>query len=225
MCGRYAFSHSAADLQALFDVINPNVLAAAARYNIAPTQQVTIVFRNREGQRSAGRARWGLIPHWVKDPGQWRAATFNARSEDVEHKPTFRQAFRRGRVLVPASGFYEWKHENGGKTPYHVRAKDGRPLVFAGLMDVWRDKQGGEPLVSCSILTAPSKGRLEDLHRRMPVIVPAREFEAWLSSEEPAAALEQVRAAFEADDLEVYPVTREVNSAREDRPEFIVPLG
>lgn len=210
----------------MFDVVNPEQLSDAGRYNIAPTQKVTMVFRNRAGRRSAGKARWGLIPHWVENPSEWRAATFNARSEDVDRKPTFRQAFKRGRVLVPASGFYEWKREEGGKTPYHVRAKDGCPLAFAGLMDVWRDKQrDDEVLVSCAVLTAPSAGQLEDLHPRMPVIVQPSAFEAWLSSEEPGRALQQVLGAMKTDDLEVYPVSSEVNSARRDRPEFVLPLS
>lgn len=225
MCGRYAFSHSAADLQALFAVANPDSLEEAARYNIAPTQPVIVVYRNREGLRKARPARWGLIPNWIDDPGAWRAATFNARSEDVARKPTFRQAFKRGRVLVPASGFYEWKREDGGKTPHHIRAQDDRPLAFAGLMDVWRDRKGGgEPLVSCTILTTASRGRLVDLHDRMPVVVPPGEFEAWLASEEPGKALDRVLTAFDVDDLEVYPVSTAVNTSREDRAEFTLPL-
>lgn len=225
MCGRYAFSHSLDDLQALFQVVNPEALAGTSSYNIAPTKSVTIVFRSRDGSRKAGRARWGLVPHWVKDPTEWRASTFNARSEDAAKKPTFRQAFRQGRVLVPASGFYEWRREDGVKIPYHVRARGGEPLAFAGLMDVWRSKNSDERLVSCAILTTASSGSLRDLHDRMPVIVPEQEFEHWLSSEEPGEALDRVLGAGGHDDLEVYRVTTEVNSSRDDRPEFIEPVG
>jgi putative SOS response-associated peptidase YedK len=225
MCGRYAFSHSVADMQALFDVANPEQLGGEARYNIAPTQPVNLVFRDREAVRRAGRARWGLVPSWVKDPREWKASTFNARSEDAAVKPTFRQAVRRGRVLIPASGFYEWKRENGAKAPYYVRASDGGPLAFAGLMDVWRGKEGDERLVSCAILTTASAGRLQDLHDRMPVMVPAEEFDDWLGGSDGAAALERIVASGPDRDLEVYRVSTAVNSARDDRPEFSEPVG
>lgn len=225
MCGRYAFSHSVDDLQALFEVSNPEALTGTPSYNIAPTQSVTIVFRSRDGSRKAGRARWGLVPRWVKDPGEWRASTFNARSEDAAGKPTFRQAFRQGRVLVPASGFYEWRQEGGLKVPYHVRARDGGPLAFAGLMDVWRNKSSDERLVSCAILTTASSGRLSELHDRMPVIVPEQEFEEWLSGEEPGEALERVLSAGSNEALDVYRVSTAVNSSRDDSPVFVEPVS
>jgi putative SOS response-associated peptidase YedK len=212
-------------MQALFDVSNPEELGQEARYNIAPTQTVTVVFRNREGLRKAGRARWGLIPGWVKNPGEWKASTFMARSEDAAMKPTFRQAFRRGRVLIPASGFYEWRRENGAKAPYHVRAKDGGPLAFAGLMDVWRDRESDERLVSCAVLTTASAGLLRDLHDRMPVMVAPDEFDEWLGGDDGSTPLGRILAAGPARDLEVYRVSQAVNSARDDRPEFSQPVA
>jgi putative SOS response-associated peptidase YedK len=225
MCGRYAFTHSVADLQALFDVANPEEFGVEARYNIAPTQPVPIVFRGRDGVRRAGRARWGLVPNWVKSPSEWRAATFNARSEEAPRKPAFRQAFQRGRILVPASGFYEWKRDDGAKTPYHVRARDGSPLAFAGLMDVWRDRNSDERLVSCTVLTTGSRGMLEPLHDRMPVMVAPRLFDTWLEDDDPEAAVEGLVAAAPLDALEMYPVSTEVNSSRGDDPSFTVPIG
>ena len=224
MCGRYAISHSAADLQSLFDVVNPRDFTVDARYNIAPTQLVPMVFRNREGERSAGNARWGLIPGWVKKPSEWKASTFNARSEEVAGKPTFRNAFKRGRVLVPASGFYEWKREGGTKTPYHIRQRSGEPLAFAGLMDIWRDKESDERLVSCTILTTAAAGPVEELHNRMPVMVDRSEFDDWLSNEDPQEALQQVLSSAPLDEIELYPVDSAVNSTRNDDPSFVVPL-
>jgi putative SOS response-associated peptidase YedK len=225
MCGRYAFSHTMADLQALFQVANADDLAAAPRYNIAPTQLVPVVFRDPEGTRTAGWARWGLVPHWVGEPSEWRAATFNARSEEVAAKPAFRQAFKRGRVLVPASGFYEWRREGGAKTPYHIRRRDGSPLAFAGLMDVWRDRESDERLVSCAILTTASRGPLLELHDRMPVMVQPDDFEPWLASDRPAEALEHLLAADVTADLEVYRVSALVNSTKNDQADFTLPVG
>lgn len=225
MCGRYAISHTAADLQSLFGVVNPDAFADLARYNIAPTQLVPMVYRNREGERSAGNARWGLVPSWVRDPADWKASTFNARSEEVGSKPTFRNAFRRGRVLIPASGFYEWKREGGSKTPYHIRKRSGEPLAFAGLMDVWRDRESDDRLVSCTILTMAADGPVEELHDRMPVMVAKEEFDTWLSHGDPEEALRTVLATVPLGEIELYPVSPAVNSTRNDDPSFIVPLA
>lgn len=225
MCGRYAFSHSTADLQALFDVVNPDELAFEPRYNIAPTQVVPIVFSNREGLRSAGRARWGLIPGWVKDPKEWRASTFNARSEEVASKPTYRNAFKRGRILVPATGFYEWMRNGAEKRPFFIRPRDRTPLAFAGLMDVWRDKQSDERLVSCTILTTAAVGPMTELHSRMPVIVAKDEYEPWLTGDDSSAVLEEVIANMPADRIESYEVDRLVNNTRNDEARCIEPLA
>lgn len=225
MCGRYAISHSAADLQSLFEVVNPDHLSAQPRYNIAPTQLVPMVFLNREGERSAGNARWGLIPGWVKQPSDWKASTFNARSEEAAGKPTYRNAFKRGRVLIPASGFYEWKREGGAKTPFHIRKSSGEPLAFAGLMDIWRDRESDERLVSCTILTTAAAGPVEQLHDRMPVMVARSEFDSWLSSEDSEEALRRILASAPIDEMELFPVSPAVNSTRNDDPSFVVPLA
>ena len=225
MCGRYAISHTAGDLQSLFDVVNPQDFAVEQRYNIAPTQLVPMVFRNREGERSAGNARWGLVPGWVKNPSDWKASTFNARSEEVANKPTFRNAFKRGRVLIPASGFYEWKREGGSKTPYHIRKRNGEPLAFAGLMDIWRDRESDDRLVSCTILTTASAGPIEELHNRMPVMVAKEEFDTWLSGDDSEAALQEVLASPPLDEIELYPVSSAVNNTRNDDPSFVTPLA
>lgn len=218
-------SHTAADLQLLFGVVNPDDFSSDPRYNIAPTQLVPIVFRNREGKRSTGRARWGLIPSWVGKPSEWRASTFNARREEAASKLTFRQAFKRGRVLIPASGFYEWRREGDAKTPYHVRSREGTPLAFAGLMDIWRDKRSDERLVSCAILTTASEGVLAELHDRMPVVVAPGEFNTWLAEPQSDEALGRVLRSAPLASLELYPVSSAVNSTRNDAPSFVAPLA
>ncbi len=221
MCGRYALFHKQQDLQRLFDVINPEALAEDAHYNIAPTTNIPLVFLDAQGERRAGRARWGLIPSWVKDPGDWRASTFNARADGVADKPTFRRAFRKGRVLVPASGFYEWQKTNGAKQPHFIERSDGEPLAFAGLMDVWRSEDGARRLVSASIVTTDPNAEMAPLHDRMPVILEPDEFASWLDRDtEPDDAAALLDPA--PDGLLAHrPVDRRVNSVANDGPELI----
>lgn len=225
MCGRYAFTHSIDDLRALFGPLEVGDLGSEPRYNVAPTQSVPVVSLDEQGSRRIDTARWGLVPGWVKSPSDWKASTFNARSEDVASKPAFRNAFRRGRVLIPTSGFFEWRREGGRKQPYYIRRKDGQPLAFAGLMDVWRDQGGDERLVSCTILTTSSRGVIEELHHRMPLFIAPDDFQEWLATSEPAVTLERLRHEVSVDDLELYPVTQAVNDARNEDPSFVRPLG
>src|SRR5690625_4231512 len=134
MCGRYAFTHSTQDIEDIFGLHPPEGLDLEPRYNIAPTELVPVVSRNRLGERSLCRGRWALVASRRGDPADWTAATLNARSEEVASKPAFRNASRRGWVLIPATGFFEWKEQDGEKQPYFVRYESGAPLVFAGLM-------------------------------------------------------------------------------------------
>ena len=135
MCGRFTQRHAAPEIAEHFRLDPDAVPELGPRFNIAPTQPVAVV-RRAQGvaERELAEVRWGLVPHWVDDPDDW-PLLINARSETAAEKPAFRGAFRNGRCLVVASGFYEWREENGSKTPFYVRPRDDRPVGFAGLWD------------------------------------------------------------------------------------------
>jgi len=217
MCGRYTLYHFEEDLDALFGVAG---LAPAPRFNIAPSQQVPIVRQRPDGTREALTARWGLVPHWVKDLESFKANLFNARSEGAAEKPSFRDAMRRGRCVLPASGFYEWSSKGGAKRPYHILRRDGQPMAFAGLCSFWR--RGEAPLLSCTILTTRPNDAVRPLHDRMPVILEPEAFDRWLDpANEDPAPLQDLLVPFDDDALEAYPVSRAVGSPAVDRPELI----
>ena len=217
MCGRYTLYHDEADLTALFEL---ETFPAVTRFNIAPTQDVPIVRQQRNGVREVLMARWGLVPHWVKDLGSFKANLFNARSEGAAEKNSFRDAMKRSRCLVPASGFYEWKAVEEGKQPYFIHRSDGRPMGIAGLYSVWT--RGGTPLLSCTILTTSPNAELKPLHDRMPVILEADEFERWLAPDiEDPEVVEDLMDPFENGLLEAYPVGRAVGNARAEGPDLI----
>lgn len=219
MCGRYTLYHFEEDLDALFDVVG---LAVEARYNIAPSQEVPIVRQRSDGGREVLRARWGLVPHWVKDPSAFKANLINARSEGAAEKPSFRDAMRHGRCLLPASGFYEWATVGGVKRPYHIRRRDGRPLALAGLWSLW--DRGAEPLRTCTILTTRPNAVVRPLHDRMPVILEPAEFERWLDpTVDDPRAVEDLLDPFDDEALEAYPVARQVGNPSVDRPDLIEP--
>ena len=134
MCGRYAQRTDPQRLAKVFGVEEaPEV---EPRYNIAPTQEVLAVHQTADG-REMTFYKWGLVPSWAKDTSIG-ARLINARSETVEEKPAFRQAFKKRRCIIPADGFYEWQRTGGRKQPFFFRMKDESPFGFAGLWSTGR---------------------------------------------------------------------------------------
>jgi putative SOS response-associated peptidase YedK len=148
---------------------------------------------------------------WSKSLKELRAATFNARAETVETKPFFRDAFKRSRCLIPASGCYEWRNEAGGKQPYYFTRADGEPMTFAGLWDEWKDHATGEKLKSYTMIITEPNAVAAEIHDRMPVILERIDFDSWLSHG--GTALLKPAAN---DILQRWPVSKRVNSSRAD---------
>ncbi|ALE06118.1 hypothetical protein AL755_12625 [Arthrobacter sp. ERGS1:01] len=214
-------------------------LELRASYNVAPTTDVPIVLErlvDGEPHRQVHVAQWGLVPRWAKDASVGVRA-FNARTETVLDKPTFRSAVKARRCAVPVEGYYEWKKlpDGKGKQPYFVHSQDGSLTTFAGLYEWWKDPakaDGAEDqwLLSCTILTmpAPPDGELATLHDRLPVPMDADTMDAWL---DPAAgeaatlvALVLSRAYGVAEGWILDPVSAAVGNVRNDGPELIEPI-
>lgn len=218
VCGRYFLHSTAGRLSSLFGEMQMPVLEA--RYNIAPTQPVPVVRQNPAGRREMTLLRWGLIPSWSKGPDS-RFSMINARAETVAQKPAYRAAFRYRRCLVPVDGFYEWRATGGGKQPYVLRPRDGAPMALAGLWEHWQDADGNE-LESCTILVREADAQVRTVHERMPVIMTPDSFDLWLDihAQKPQP-LETLLAVQQPPELEIYPVSRAVNSPRVDKAELL----
>ena len=177
VCGRFLLTTPGEALVELLGLSEAPQLTP--RGNIAPTEPVGLVRARAQGLgREWAMARWGLVPHWVREPLKG-APLFNARAESVEHKPAFRDAFRERRCLIPADGFYEWTTEGRRKRPFLISLPDRQPFAFAGLWERWR--RGDDPaLESCTIITTTPHAALRELHDRMPVILDPAEYATWL---------------------------------------------
>lgn len=222
MCGRYTLTVDASVLATLFD-IGP-LMEIEPRYNIAPSQLVPIVRANAQGEREWAVVRWGLIPSWAKD-AKIGNRLINARAETAAKKPSFRSAYKHRRCLLPADGFYEWVKIGTGKQPNYIRFADGRPFSFAGLWESWTPPEG-EIVESCTILTTRPNSLISGLHDRMPVILQPDRFEDWIS-ESPLSpeGAEAMLLPFPADEMEAVPVSRLVNSTKNDDPRCVEPVG
>ncbi|MCC6193185.1 MAG: SOS response-associated peptidase [Burkholderiales bacterium] len=216
MCGRYELHTHPAALALLFGLPHPP--AIGPRYNMAPTQDVPVIRRNRAGERELAQVRWGLVPRWAKDPSIG-ARLINARAETVADKPAFRMALRHHRCLVPADGFYEWMpRASGGKQPMHVGMRDGGTFAMAGLTERWLSPEG-HVLDSCAIVTTQSNALLAPVHDRMPVIIAPEHYERWLVAAGDDVA--DLLVPYPAQAMTFYPVSTRVNAVRNDDASLI----
>ena len=214
MCGRFTLFEADKILSKEFGV--SGFPAQSPRYNIAPSQPVAAVRAAPAGTgRELALLRWGLIPSWSKDPAIGNRL-INARAETVREKPSFQNAFRRHRCLIPTNGFYEWQRQERGKQPYFVRMRDERLFAFAGLWDRW-ENQEEVVIETCTILTTAANAVLAPIHDRMPVILPSTEYGRWLGpSLQDADSLEALLMPFPAENMISYPVSSRVNSPAVD---------
>ncbi|MGD9763180.1 MAG: SOS response-associated peptidase [Candidatus Binatia bacterium] len=222
MCGRFTLTSPPDRLRARFN-LSTAPEPYEPRYNIAPSQPV-LVIPNRAA-RLLRPARWGLIPHWATD-GRIGQRMINARAETLSERPAFRDALAHRRCLIPADGFYEWRREGRARrTPYYVRARDGEPLAFAGLWDVWRAPTG-ERVASCAIVTTAANDALAPIHDRWPVLLPVEAYERWLHPGPCAAeGLAPLLRPCDPEWLEAYPVTPLVNSPENEGPQCVEPAS
>lgn len=148
----------------------------------------------------------------------------NARAETLAEKPSFREAFRHRRCIIPATGLYEWqKKSSGAKQPLDFYLKNKEVFGFAGLWEEWVDKQSGDLLETCTIITTEANTVLEPVHDRMPVILQTRDYERWLDAKETDfAELQKLLSPYPASEMASHAVTRAVNSPSANSPELIL---
>lgn len=182
MCGRFSFKQPVAAIREHFGFDNEPDLTLG---NFAPSQDVPVIRRRANGSRALHAVRWGLVPSWARELAMG-AKMFNARSETLTEKPSFRDAFGRRRCLVLSDGFYEWqKLEEGGKQVWRIERPDAAPFAFAGLWERWQGADGAK-IDTCTIITIAANQTLAPIHERMPVVMTPGNYEAWLDNTVPA---------------------------------------
>jgi len=218
MCGRFRLSRSDKEIRDRFGVAEDH-FDWTPRYNIAPTQQVAVIRQDpAQPVRRMNALRWGLVPHWAQDAAIG-ARMINARSETAAEKPSFQDAFRRRRCILPADGFYEWKREEAGKQPYHFGLADDSLFALAGLWDRWHTPDG-QILETCAILTAAANPLMAPIHDRMPCILRDEDLELWLEpSFSQLPQLSVMLAPYDPARMKAFLVSTHVNQVRNDDPE------
>jgi putative SOS response-associated peptidase YedK len=178
------------------------------QWNVAPSQSVTII--TRDGlQNEAVSAKWGLPPRTSK-----ASFLINARMETVTQKPTFRDAFRLSRCIVPSSGWFEW---SAPKTPWHVQLCDGDVMGFAGLTFRRNDD------LHFVIMTSAADEKLREIHHRQPLVLEPDAWHTWLGSDH-QSALTHCKIA-SSSWFNWYRVTADVGNVANDNPGLVTPLS
>jgi putative SOS response-associated peptidase YedK len=213
MCGRFALNSPPQALRELVDF--SNLLNFPPRYNIAPSQPVHIL--RAAPQTEMAMVQWGLVAPWLK-PEQLKDKSnrpqINARAETVMEKPSFKNAFKRRRCLIPADVFYEWDRKTG--QPYLIRRRDGQPFLMGGLWEIWNGADGSE-IESCAIITVAANDTLSHFHHRMPSMIEPDAAVEWLRCEETrTATLQPMLDPAPASDFEALPISKRVNKVAED---------
>ena len=234
MCGRYALNISGDDLALEYNANNPNTAYTASNWNISPTTTIPFISESKNGSvtRDINLASWGLIPSWAKDSSR-QANAINARVESISEKPTFRSAFKSRRCLVPVSGYYEWATELGQyrpKQPFFISNKESKTLAIAGIYEKWVNPESNQVLTTAAIITRSAVGIVAPIHNRMPVILPSTLWADWLtpnelSKNEVADYLHLLDLPNPDEQLRFWPVSEEVNNARNSGPALANPIA
>jgi putative SOS response-associated peptidase YedK len=235
MCGRFVVADVGSQLVGVLRVDVEGDDLPAPSFNVAPTDRAAIVLDSAKTDPPTRRleaARWGLIPSWAKDVSIGSRA-FNARAEEVEDKPMFRNALIKRRAVVPASGYYEWKTVDGVKVPHYIHPAGDAPMFFAGLYEWWKNPALAEDddarwVLSFTILTRDSIGRLGSIHDRMPLFLDPDFADAWLdpTTDNVGDILDAAidAAPDVAATLEDHVVSKAVGNVRNDSPALIEPV-
>ncbi|MEN2768251.1 SOS response-associated peptidase [Ornithinibacillus xuwenensis] len=221
MCGRYTLLADELDILEEFDV-ERQITDYHPSYNIAPGQNVLAIIHDGKEKR-AGYLRWGLVPSWANDE-KIGYKMINARSESAHEKPSFKGLMSRKRCLIVADSFYEWQRINDQKIPKRIHLKDRKLFAFAGLWDKWQHTY--KALFTCTILTKEANPFMQEIHHRMPIILPKDKEDDWIAPsrmepQEAQAFLEQI----DPDDLTAYSVSSYVNAAKNNDEACIAPFA
>jgi putative SOS response-associated peptidase YedK len=208
MCGRFVLKATPAELVTRFGL--DESVDLKPRYNIPPGTEIAAIRLSPEGKRVLHQLNWGLVPHWAKDSGIGSKLN-NARGKSVAEKPSFREAFKRRRCLIPADGFYEWKAEGKLKQPYYISLPE--PFVMAGLWESWKAPDGSLLRTCCVITTGPN-AVMEPIHDRMPVIIAPEDWGRWLSA--PVDQVAELVRPYPEDGMLAWPVSRRVSKTVDD---------
>ena len=198
MCGRFCIAASPGEIMERYNVSVPSDYAP--RYNISPGSRILCITYTSDGYE-------GRMCDWGINPGSSHRV-MNARVETVRDKPLFKNAFENNRCIIPASGFYEWKHNKTQKSPYYFISRAQPILSFAGLIRI--SPEGEE----AAVITTRAVPPYTEIHDRMPVILEPEGERAYLIE----GKIEEFTHL-----LDFYEISPRINHTDTEGPDLIKP--
>lgn len=208
MCGRFYLDKKKADIGKQFTVTETSSVKSS--YNIAPSQSCSVI-RLNEQYKELVELGWGLVPSWAKT--DVKIKPINAKAETLKEKPYFRNAYKKQRCIIPASGFYEWKGSKGKKQAYAIYPLNDPCFGFAGL---WEKHQN---LETFTIITTKANALMRDIHQRMPVILDKNNYDTWLQTGDYA-----LLTACDSEEIGCHMISSAVNKPSFNQPELLTPI-
>ena len=223
MCGRFVGFRSLHELKKTFP-IDKATCEVTENYNVAPSQEVLAIIKY-ENENWLEKLHWGLVPFWAKDISIGNKL-INARAETIASKPSFRNAFKKRRCLIPADGFYEWIGSKRQKQPVFITLPENKPFAFAGLWETWHKKDDPDTMYkSCTIITTEASDSVREIHHRMPAILTPDAYESWLDPlNQNVSELKNILQTGIVTKLKSHAVAKNVNSVKNNEPSNINPL-
>lgn len=227
MCGRYTLHQKAENIAKRYGVADGSA-NIRENFNVAPGQLMPVITEDDNGKRELQIMKWGFMPVWAKDPNMGYKL-INARDDGIFEKPMWRSVILKKRCIIPADGFYEWKKTTIGKKvqkqPFYIHPKQIELFSFAGVWETWKDVEGIEHKTYSIITTEPNK-EMASVHTRMPVILHPEDEASWLESAKVTRSdIEPLLRPFEDNGLELYEVSSDVNTTKNNTQELVYPLS
>jgi putative SOS response-associated peptidase YedK len=219
MCGRVAQAKNPVEYGSMLKIdFTRGIPNAPPHYNGAPSQDYLIALVDPDRDDfTLDLIRWGLIPHYSKDG---KVKLINAQGETADTKAAFAESFEKRRCLVPIDGFFEWKKIGKRKQPYMIGMADRQPFTLAGLWRDWKDPKTGDWVRTFTIITTEANELVAKIHDRMPVVIAPEDREQWVKGPNPKELLKP----YPADLMTMWPVSPDLNSPKNDRPDLLDPI-
>lgn len=216
MCGRFSQSQPTQKYaEAVDPAWQPESLLFQPTWNLAPGRQAQ-VFTFDGNEYHASPMHFGFLPAWAEATAQ---KSNNARVETAASKPYFRKAWKTGRCLIPADGWFEWQASLKSKQPFYLYRADHEPILMAGLCET--NPHLG--VTSFAILTTDADGDLRQVHDRKPIVLSAELAKAWMKPNLDTDAITEIsHSSLSADNFAWHAVSTQVNNARNDGADLVV---
>lgn len=216
MCGRYTLNTTTDYLDKRFQV-SQSAIDVKPNYNVTPSQTMPVITEREDGTRQLEFMKWGIPRILGKD---FVKEIINTRS-DKAFGGFWKRTVINNRCLIPATSFFEWKKTKTGKIPFLIHPKDVEIYAFAGIWSTWKDREENE-IKAYSIMTTEPNKEMKDVHDREPVILYPEDEEQWINPKNTSpGVLSPLLYPYQDSGLEIYEVSKEVNSPRNNDKSLI----